>query len=104
MAAWTAAAIFEPVKAQIQILAAIVSSFFILPATDNAGDGIRANAECFIAGNQCGNNRGPAIHTLGQRNRIDGNNVVFNPGGGIKVDSTLSFIVRNSLSGNSGNN
>jgi len=73
-------------------------------ATDNGGDGIRANAECFILSNNCGNNGGPAIHTTGQRNRIDNNNVTFNPGGGIKVDSTLSFIVRNSVTGNSGNN
>ena len=73
-------------------------------ATDNGGDGIRASNECFIVSNHCGNNGGPGIHTLGQRNRIDGNNVAFNPGGGIKVDSTGSFIVRNSVSGNSGNN
>jgi hypothetical protein len=73
-------------------------------ATDNSGDGIRASNECFIVSNHCGNNGGAAIHTTGIHNRVDGNNVTYNPGGGIKVDSNQSLIVRNSVSGNAGNN
>jgi len=70
----------------------------------NGGDGIRAASECAVVSNVSGNNGGAGIHTTGQRNRIDNNNVTINAGGGIKVDSTLSLITRNSVSGNSVNN
>jgi hypothetical protein len=71
---------------------------------NNGGDGIQASNNCSLVSNTCGNNGGAGIHITGQHNRIDNNNVTFNPGGGIKVDATFNLVVRNCVSGNSVNN
>ena len=73
-------------------------------ANFNGGDGIQASDNSSLIGNKCDNNLNTGIHTTGQRNRIDGNAVVFNISGGIKVDSNLNLVVRNSATGSGGLN
>ena len=73
-------------------------------ASFNGGDGIQASDNCSIIANKCDNNLNTGIHTTGQRNRIDGNAVVLNISGGIKVDSNLNLVVRNSATGSGGLN
>jgi hypothetical protein len=73
-------------------------------ANFNGGDGIQASDNCSLSGNKCDNNISYGIHTTGMRNRIDGNMVVFNITGGIKVDSNLNLVVRNTATGSGGQN
>jgi hypothetical protein len=73
-------------------------------ASFNGGDGVQASDNCSIISNKCDNNLNTGIHTTGQRNRIDSNAVVLNISGGIKVDSNLNLVVRNSATGSGGLN
>jgi hypothetical protein len=78
-------------------------------AASNGVDGIRATNRCIIRGNVCSLNgtgsagtAGAGIHTTGLDNRIEDNNCTGN-GRGIDCDTSGSFIVRNTCSGNTTN-
>lgn len=78
-------------------------------AVSNGVDGIRATNRCIIRGNVCSLNgtgsagtAGAGIHTTGVDNRIEDNNCTGN-GRGIDCDTSGSFIVRNTCSGNTTN-
>lgn len=78
-------------------------------AVSNGSDGIRATNRCIIRGNVCslngtgsGGTAGAGIHTTGIDNRIEDNNCTGN-GRGIDCDTSGSFIVRNTCSGNTTN-
>jgi len=75
-------------------------------AYSNQGDGIRVNIGCTVRQNNCRFNGnifdGAGIHSTNTDNRIEGNNVT-NSTRGIDVDSTGSFIVKNSVSGSTTN-
>ena len=72
-------------------------------AAGNLGDGIRLDMRCFVTGNNCFRNGGgisgvgdgAGIHSIGQHNRIEGNNVTENDRG-IDVDDNFSLIIKNS--------
>jgi hypothetical protein len=71
-------------------------------AANNGGDGVQTSNNCSVIANTCCSNAGAGVHITGMRNRIDGNNVALNAAG-IKVDSNLNLIIRNSASGSSVN-
>jgi hypothetical protein len=78
-------------------------------AVSNGADGIRATNRSIIRGNLCslngtgsGGTAGAGIHTTGVDNRIEDNNCTGN-GRGIDCDTSGSFIVRNTCSGNTTN-
>ena len=73
------------------------------------GDGIQADDNCYIVGNECHDNgtlggaggaTGAGVHITGSDNCIERNHVTDN-GFGIDVDSPGNLIVRNSAAGNS---
>jgi parallel beta-helix repeat protein len=64
----------------------------------NSGDGIRVASECLVRENDCSSNNS-GIHSAGNNNRIEGNNVTSN-GRGIIVDLAGNLIIRNSASDN----
>ena len=77
-------------------------------ASGNNGDGIRISSDCAAQHNRCDGNgsgaggTGAGIHSTGNDNRIEGNNVTDSDRG-IDVDAGGSLIIRNSASGNSTN-
>ncbi len=73
-------------------------------ANGNTADGIKVGSNCLILNNNCKGN-GPSaadaagIFAVGNRNRIEGNNVTYNSRG-IDVDGSSNIIVKNSAGGN----
>ncbi|UCC30818.1 MAG: right-handed parallel beta-helix repeat-containing protein [Phycisphaerales bacterium] len=73
----------------------------------NTGDGIQVSDQCRVVGNHCVQNGrdegdGAGIHTTSDFNYIEGNVVIGNDRG-IDVDSTGSFIFKNSAMANTTN-
>lgn len=73
----------------------------------NTGDGIQVRDQCRVVGNHCVQNGlnkgdGAGIHATSTDNYIEGNVVLFNDRG-IDVDSTGSFVFKNSAMGNTTN-
>ena len=69
----------------------------------NKGDGIWVNVGSTVKDNVSGNNAtGAGVHAIGGNNRIDGNQVTANDVG-IRVDTTVNLVLRNTARSNSPN-
>jgi parallel beta-helix repeat protein len=68
---------------------------------DNAGSAIHVNSQARVVDNTCSSNK-KGVLTIGNDNRIEGNNVTRNIVG-IEIAQTGNIIVRNTASGNTTN-
>jgi len=73
----------------------------------NTGDGIKVTYKCRVVENTCDNNGagdgdGAGIHVIGDRNRIEGNNVTANDRG-IDIDENGNVVANNMVKGNTAN-